>query len=92
MANWKEHSRTGWSDPTLSNEPPIDDRIKIGCLQRIADATELMAKNHSDLVAREKYQRERAESNWQEVQRLRRSNAALRGLLGKKKRRTRKDS
>ena len=32
-------------------EKPTWELVKIGCLQRIADACELMAKNHAQLVA-----------------------------------------
>ena len=60
----------------------IED-IQRGCLERIADATEAMARNHDELQSRVKLlermykdQRRRAES-------LERSNAALRGVITK---------
>ena len=60
----------------------IEDKQRC-CLQRIADATETMAKNHDELQRRAesfermyKDQRRRAKS-------LERSNAALRGVITK---------
>lgn len=80
--NYKDESRKLWRS---SMEKPSTDQIQLGCLQRIADATELMAKNHDQLVAdRDRYQR------WYDQQRerslrLERSNAALRGVITKMK-------
>jgi len=56
------------------------------CLQRIADAAELMAKNHAQLVReRDDYER-RLRTIRGEVNRLDRSNAALRGVITRMKR------
>jgi len=65
---------------------PTHDEIKMGCLQRIADATETMAKSYTALVAdRDRLQRwyndERASND-----RLRRRLAALRGVITRQKR------
>lgn len=61
------------------------EQIYTGCLLRIADASEAMAKNYVALqndcdTYKRFYEREKAE-----VKRLRRSIAALRGLLKKHK-------
>lgn len=81
--SWKDHSRTDWRN--AGECTPSDDRIKIGCLQRIADATEAMAKSYNLLrEERDRYQRW-YEQEQQSNARLRRSNAALRGLLKRMK-------
>lgn len=84
--SWTDHSRIEWrTTGDQDNTPPSDDRIKIGCLQRIADATELMARRYQDLIdERDRYGR------WYEDEqaknaRLARSNAALRGIVNKMK-------
>lgn len=79
--SWIEHSRVQWCNTNGDSDIPSDDRIQIGCLQRIADAAEKMAKSHDALIqeaARYKrwYEQEKAAA-----ERLRRSNSALRGCL-----------
>ncbi|MBW7935046.1 MAG: hypothetical protein H3C62_15855 [Gemmatimonadaceae bacterium] len=87
MANWKEHSRTGWLSRDV--EPhvfPGIERVQIGCLQRIADAAETMAQNHAHLIAeRDRYER------WYNSEKsanatLRRRVNALRGIIARMKR------
>lgn len=79
MSTCREKSKQDWfcdKDPGL---------IKLGCLQRIADATELMAINHQELVAeRDRYQ-DLAKRNYEEMKRLERSNQALRGVITRMK-------
>ena len=61
------------------------EEIQTGCLQRIATATELMAQNHHRLTAdRDMYLRW-AEDRQQTINRLRRSNNALRGYMKRMK-------
>ena len=51
MPNLRELSKKDYSandDPSSGN--PTDREIHSGCLQRIADATEAMAKSHTDLI------------------------------------------
>lgn len=80
---WINHSRTHWYDS--SGGKPCDDRIRIGCLQRIADATEKMAASYD----RMREDRDTCKRMYQEAvaacERLRRSNAALRGCLRRMK-------
>lgn len=50
----KDGSRKNYSTPDKLN----GEQIQIGCLQRIADATETMAKNYAQLITdRDRYQR-----------------------------------
>lgn len=63
------------------------DEIKIGCLQRIADATEVMAKRYQDLIdERDKYKRWYESSLKTEEYQLRRISA-LRGVITRMKKR-----
>lgn len=57
------------------------EQINCGSLMRIADATELMAKEYQRLLDRAKWLEARAVRAEGETQRLARSNAALRGHL-----------
>lgn len=80
---YRQVSRQEWS---RKNELVYDEDIKNGALQRIADATELIARDHQNLVNREKWATERADSLSREVKHLERANAALRGHLKRLKR------
>jgi len=62
--SFKEYSRVEWS--RTDGEKPTNEQLQLGCLQRIADATELTAKNYVQMQNElEKYKRwyqeERAE-------------------------------
>lgn len=84
MGNYREESRQDWT-----RREGLTDRedIKTGALQRIADAAELMAKEHARLVA----ERDRYERWWREkrdeCERMARSIYALRGTITRMKRR-----
>lgn len=76
-----EHSRTEWTPKGDDGSYPGNERVTIGCLQRIANATELMSKNYvamqNDL---ERYKRwYNDEQNRRK--KLERSNAALSGHI-----------
>jgi len=77
---YADESRNEYGRETANGNLQNDD-LKVGCLQRIALATEAMAKNHVRLMEeRDRYERwyrnEQASG-----QRLARSNAALRGYI-----------
>ena len=74
----KDQSRLDWEDST-GKEYIGDERIKLGCLMRIADATEKMAVNHISLMAeRDVYLRWYNESCGRE----RKANRRIAGLKG----------
>lgn len=81
---YRKESRKDWHLP--GDTQVGREHLTLGCLQRIADATELMAKRYADLIG----EKERAESSrdcWRrEAERLTRSNNALRGQITKLKR------
>lgn len=61
------------------------DELKVGCLQRIADATEAMAKYHVQIIKdRDMYERWYRDSQAGQ-RKLERQNAALRGVITKLK-------
>jgi hypothetical protein len=56
--DYKEHSKKNWAPATNDSGFPGREAMQLGCLQRIADATELMAKNFLQLQAEaEQYKR-----------------------------------
>lgn len=80
--SYAQESRSNWG---CNDRQPSTDELKLGCLQRIADATELAAKNHAALVAeRDRLARYR-EDDRKCIARLVRSNNALRGVIKRMK-------
>lgn len=83
--SYREESRTNWGVTVSEATKPDRDQLQLGCLLRIADATELMAKNFIQLQNdRDMYKR------WydQEVAknaRLRRQVSAYVGIVKKLK-------
>lgn len=82
MANARENSRKDWTF-TAESDP---EALKLGALQRIADACELMAKEHARLVReREMFERSYKEQRKHKEQ-AQRTAAGLRGQITKLKR------
>lgn len=84
----KNASKVNWyTTVKQEGEYPGDENVKIGCLQRIANATEAMAENYVYLQRdRDKYKRW-YEQDQATIKRLVRSNNALRGHLNRMKKR-----
>jgi len=57
--SYREESRENYGQKLESEKDAMcNDQIKLGCLLRIADATELIAKNHQKLIdERDMYKR-----------------------------------
>lgn len=77
----REVSKVNWAAGTDGKNIPTAEAINIGSLQRIADATEAMAKRHLDLIDdRERFRKwfrdEEAENT-----KLNRRIFALRGVI-----------
>lgn len=89
MPSWKDHSRTAWQEgggsESQSTKFPGCDQVKIGAIQRIADAVETIAKDRVSMEADLKWYKELNERNNATIARLRKSNAALRGCLRRAK-------
>jgi hypothetical protein len=81
--NFDKESRKGWFVPDVA---PTDTQLAVGCLQRIATATEVMAQNHDRLV-RER-DNARADSDYwrKEAGRLSRRLSAAKGQITRLKR------
>jgi hypothetical protein len=80
MATQRESSRKEWvAKDTLAD-------INSGSFQRIADACELMAKDHQRLVDERDRFKQMYESHAKWAKSLERANAALRGHIGRLKR------
>lgn len=81
--NYRKESRKDWIATGVA--VPSIEQLSFGALQRIADATELMAKRHSELIG----EKERAESSrdyWRNMHdSIERTNRSLRGQITKLK-------
>lgn len=78
----RDKSRRIWANDSNTNE-----QIQLGCILRIADATEKMAQRHTELI-RERDQFKSSMDYWRnEAERMGRSNNALRGQITKLKKR-----
>jgi len=76
------HSRKSWREMQAGG--PTDTQIAVGCLQRIADATEKMAASYDSMRNARDYWQARANALNRELATERRRNAALRGIAKKK--------
>ncbi len=80
MTNFDEASRQKWR----RSIPTIED-LHLGCLQRVADATELMAKSHAQLITERNNFKESKEM-WQRLYAAKlRQVSSLRGVITKLK-------
>ena len=81
LRSYQDESRRNWGVET----EPSNDQLQLGCLQRIANAQEQMAKPFvallEDVASVRRSYKERGEI----IDRLDRSNAALRGVITKMK-------
>lgn len=60
---YREISKDDYHPP--SNRPILVNDLQVGCLQRIADATELIAQNYVQLLQRIELEKEKAEKYYQ---------------------------
>jgi predicted DNA-binding ArsR family transcriptional regulator len=80
--NFRDLSRDGWiGKGTMEN-------INAGSLQRIADATETIAKSYDQMRENRDYWKKRCEDEMACSKRLAASNRALRGVIKRVKNRT----
>ena len=77
--NFKESSRRNWR--AKGGVDPDSAQLMVGCLQRIADSVELMAKSYQSIINDRDYFKRRLEEETRACERLNRRNAALRGHL-----------
>jgi hypothetical protein len=79
---YREESRKDWY---REEGLPTTDQLKLGCLQRIADATETMARRYSDLLYERDDYKKRYEGACLHNDASNRRIAALRGVITKLK-------
>jgi len=84
MSNYKEMSKKQWK-VTSQNGIPTNEEIQTGCLQRIADATELMATNFLKLQSENEYLRGRNQRLYEENDRVKRSANSYKGKYNRLK-------
>ena len=82
--SYKDHSRTTWT--TEQESFPGIERVNAGSLQRIADATEQMAKNIVQLQRDHDWYRDMYRSAQKEVEHLKHSRAGYMAALTKLRR------
>ena len=80
---YRDESRANYGSDQVGNLSL--EQLQTGALLRIADASEAMAKEHSRLIAREKFERNRANVLAGDVAYLERRIAALKGVITKMK-------
>ena len=84
MGTLKNNSRLDFNERT-DGINRIDE-LQIGCLQRIADAVEKLATSYDNMRNDRDYYKRIAEDRSARIDKLKRSNAALRGVIKRKKR------
>ena len=83
--SWKEQSRLDYWSETPEGEGLHRETVQTGAIMRIADAVELMAKNHAQLIEeRDRYKRWYEEARGRALQ-YRHSIAGFRGAINRLK-------
>lgn len=79
---FKEHSKVAWYPNGVKEDSyPGHQRVIIGCLQRIADATEAMAKNYNRLLDDNQWFSEDRKRYMQRYETEKRRRSALKGVI-----------
>lgn len=79
--SYRDESRINWGQTLCDKQHPERADLEFGCLLRIADAAELMAKNHQQLInERDMYERWNNQKN-ATIERLRKRIAGLQGYI-----------
>lgn len=78
MTSLRDESRVNYR---VRGERASTDELRTGALQRIADATEAMAKHHTELIRERDMYARLYDEQCDRAGKLERSNAALRGQI-----------
>ena len=84
--SYKEESKGNYG--TWQEKPLNLEQLNTGAILRIADATEKMASNYVKMEKDLAWYKERSANKEIEIEKLRRSNAALRGVIKRMKKET----
>jgi len=79
--SWKDESRINWGRELGEKQQLSNEEIQFGALLRIADAVEIIAKNHQRLINERDYYKQWYEQERQIVQTLRHRIAGLKGHI-----------
>lgn len=79
--SYKEESRTNWGRTLCEKQFLSDEDLKLGALFRIADAIEIMARNHRQLIDEADKYKCWYESERKIAERLVRRTSGLRGYI-----------
>jgi hypothetical protein len=80
-----EASKIEWIQRNTLDKELSDDKLKLGCLQRIARSVENMEKPYLKLLNDLKTQTQRANDYWNRYEFQKRRSAALRGVVTRMK-------
>lgn len=86
--NYREQSRLNWVPAATGDNPNAtvtDEQLRIGCLQRIADATEKMTKGYTSLEEELNIYKQYHAFDAAYIKKLEKANAALRGHVKRMK-------
>jgi hypothetical protein len=81
----REESRKNYGSNREENVGLISTEVQVGAILRIADATEKMAENHSDLIRDRDYYERRWMESQKVCERLRHQIAGLKGYIKRMK-------
>lgn len=81
--NWRDISRMDWATQTEEDGSNAKEKAKVGALQRIADAVEVIAKDRINLQDGYDYQKKEKERYYQYWLEEQRRNSALKGVITK---------
>lgn len=84
--SYREQSKVNWGREYSEGEAPTRDEVQYGAILRIADAVEKMAQNYAALINERDMLRGMYRSERAAAERLYRSNAGLRGVITRMKR------
>jgi len=82
---FREQSKKDFTPPIGQMSGLTTEQLQLGCMQRIADATEVMAVNHNNLLEQLDRYKNMYKNAREREDKLTRSNQALRGVISRMK-------
>ena len=79
--NFKDESRINWGRELCDKQQLPNNEIQLGAIMRIADAVEVMAKNHQQLIDERDRYKKWYEDGGQRREKLYRQISGLRGYI-----------
>ena len=88
--SYKEESKSNWGARLEDGDQVSNDNLKLGAILRIADATEAMAKNYTQIEENLKYFKGLAKRRLEGIVRLENKNRGLRSVITRMKNKNKK--